>query len=184
MKKEIVTTLKLYVGFILLSVIAYSCCPEQIFQIRSFKSLTLFQLNNPAPQDSATIITDEFVLDAIFSSNDAISANINFNLITSTYATSCDNDTFINRLNEESLIVSLDKDFIYDGNTISANSNLAEITEIADNINFFYDIISINFLNEFLDKSQFENEEYTFTLYIETTDGLQFEKEVLATLNL
>ncbi|WP_299312292.1 hypothetical protein [uncultured Aquimarina sp.] len=184
MKKNFKTFIKLYMSFILLSVISYSCCPEQIFQIRSFESLTLFELNSQSPQVSATIITDEFVLDAIFSPSNSTAANINFNLITSSYATSCDNDTFLNRLNEETLIVSLDKDFIYNGNTITANSNLAEITEIAHNINFLYDIVSVNFLNEFLDKSQFENQEYTFTLSIETTDGLQFEKQISTTIEL
>ncbi len=183
MKKNFKTFIKLYTTFILLSAVSYSCCPEQIFQIQSFESLELFELNNQSSQDSATI-TDEFTLYAKFSENNATAANINFNFITSAFATSCDNDTFLNQLNEGSLIISLDKDFIYDGNTITANSNLAEITEIANNIDFFYDIISVNFLNKFLAKSQFEKQEYTFTLSIETSDNLQFEKQISTTIDL
>ncbi len=184
MKKNFKTFIKLYTSFILLSAVSYSCCPEQIFQIQSFESLELFELNNQSSQDSATVITDEFTLYAKFSENNSTAANINFNLITSAFATSCDNDTFLNQLNEESLVITLDKDFIYDGNTITANSNLAEITEIANNIDFFYDIISVNFLNELLDKSQFKNQEYTFTLSIGTTDDLQFEKQISTTIDL
>jgi len=184
MKKNFKTFIRLYTSFILLSVINYSCCPEQIFQIRSFRSLTLFELNTQSSQDSAALITDEFVLQAEFSDISIASTYTSFNFITSAFATSCDNDTFLNRLNEESLIISLDKDFIYDGNTIAANSNLVEITEIADNIDIFYDTVSVKFLNDFLNKSQFENQEYTFTLSIETTDDLQFEKQISTTIEL
>jgi len=91
---------------------------------------------------------------------------------------------FLNQLNEESLVISLDNDFIHNNNTITSNSNLIEIAEVRNNINIFYDRISVNFLNEFLDKSQFENQEYTFTLSIETKDGLQFEKQISKIIDL
>ncbi|WP_378181956.1 hypothetical protein [Aquimarina sp. SS2-1] len=184
MKKKIITTVKLYVAFTLVSVIAYSCCPEQTFQLQSFESLEIFQLATQDIQDPVTTVTDEFTLLARFGENTFTTATIDFNFITSAFATSCDNDTFLNRLNEESLVVSLDKEFIYDGNTIPANSNLIDITEIANKTEVFYDLIQITFLNDFLEKSQFENQEYTFTLYVETTDGFEFEKQVSVTLNL
>ncbi len=184
MKKNLNTFIKVYVSFILLSVVSYSCCPEQIFQIQSFESLKLLELNSHSSQDSAIMLTDEFFLYAEFSDTKIASTNIHLDIITSAYATSCDNDTFLNQLNQESLIIRLDKDFIYDGNTITANSNLVEIAEIDTNIDFFYDTISVNFLNEFLEKSQFENQEYTFTLSIETTDDLQFEKRITTTIDL
>ncbi len=168
----------------LLSVVLYSCCPEQVFQIRSFNQLQIFDLNTQSPQENPDIVTDEFVIIATFSSENAPISNFHFDITTSAYATSCDNDTFLNELNEESFSISLDKGFIYNGDTIAANSNLTEIIAINDNIIFFYDIIEVSFLNDFLNIAEFENQEYTFTLYIESSDGLQFEKQISTTFEL
>ncbi|MGY3791419.1 hypothetical protein [Aquimarina sp. 433] len=186
MKKKIITTIKLYVVFSLVSVIGYSCCPEQKYQIQNIRSIELFELNTTSTPDSEVVLTGEFTLIARFDINNIASSNINVNLIPSAYAfhTYCDNTSYINELNLESLKISLDKDFIYDGNIIHANSNLIEITEIANNIDLYLTTLYVDFLNEFLEKSQFENQEYNFTFSIETTDGLQFDKEISATLNL
>lgn len=185
MKKKLSVFVKMYVSFTLLSAVSYSCCPEQIFQIRSFDRLSVYELTTETSSGPATVVTDEFFILAIFSPNTTTSFNVNFDFTAKAYAAiDCFNDTFLNRLNEESLIVSLDKDFVFDGETITADSNLTEIKEIKNNLAFSYDNVDVYFLNEFLEKAQFENQEYTFTVYIETTDGLQLEKQVSVTINL
>jgi len=155
MKKNLLISGKIYISFLLLSAIIYSCCPEETFEIKSFDSLSVYQVNQKTSSSSQEdSITDEFQLRAEFGTYLSVASD--FNLTTSAYATSCDNTIFLNELDKESIRVSLDKDFIFDGQTIAANTNLTDFVEIKNNIDIFYEIVNVHFLNDFLDKAQFE----------------------------
>ena len=181
MKKKLINTIKLYLTFLLVSIVLYSCCSDT-YQIRSFQSLSIYNLNNNQKNQENTVV-GEFVIEAQFTDTTPIASNFKETFIQSAYATSCDEE-YLNQLVNESLIIKLDKDFVYNGNTVNALSNLYEIPQLKNNIVFGYNAIYINFLNEFIDNAIFENQEYTFTVYIETNDGLQLEKQISVAINL
>jgi hypothetical protein len=97
-----------------------------------------------------------------------------FNLISKSYARSCA-DIFENELIEEGIELSCDKEFVYNSDTIKANTNLLVIPELKPKVDKGFGSVDINFLNSFLNKAKFPKDFYVFKLIVKTTDNLTLE---------
>jgi len=186
MKNKVYTASKLYICYIIISIISYSCC-DDTYRIVGKGTFLAFDFDDRHPMNetnSIDTITGTFLLlaqyEVILTSADTFKTDFT----TSAYATSCDED-YSNFLLKETLNLHTNKDFTFDGSIIPANSNLLDIPEIYDAMQFGrYSDVQIEFNADFLDKANFEKDEYIFNIYLETNDGLQLENQVVLMMDL
>ena len=161
---------------VIMTIIAQSCCKES-FKIIGKGDIGAYYgyyntSNKTDTVDRETTIHWQLEL--------RIASNINnFGLVQSCYATSCA-ETFENELIESTIEIFSDKDFNYNGNTIKANTNFADIDELEVFIVSTYGGVELTLTDDFLNKTEFEKNEYEFELRISTTD----EKEFINNLTL
>lgn len=181
MTTQITGFIKKYIGFLMVCLIATSCCTEETLKIKKIQELALY---NKVSEPISTI-TDAFILKAQFSAYTPLKAGLSFDWILTTYNT-CNNYNYSNQLIKDSVTITLDKDFIYKGKLITGGTSLMTIPELNHNNNLIIgqDYIVVNFTKDFLNNAQFKNKEYTLSLAVVTSDGLLFEKDTSFTNKL
>lgn len=111
--------------------------------------------------------------------------DIQLGLMTSAYATSCDYE-FTNRLLTDEIVITSTRDFIFEGETISANSNfinLAGITSYIIEIGETYQLI-ISFDSSFIENAEFVPGDYTLSVDVTTEEGIILQNSALVYVEL
>lgn len=176
MKKYLRIMIILTVTFIC-SIFLESCCHES-FQIIGSGELKAYEIGQRTEIDT---ISGEFLLVAKYQSK--ISSNFKqFRMFNSAYALSCE-ENFENSLVDSTLKLSADKEFIYNNETIPANSNFSSIAELDIHLSE-YGYTQIFFQDKFLNNVEFQNTDYTFKIYIRTSDNLELENEITLEIDL
>lgn len=93
----------------------------------------------------------------------------------------CDSD-FVQDLDASTALMTLNKPFMLNGNTISANTNILELDGIIGNIGDFDSLIL--FSDEFLTNAEFLNEDYTYNFHVETNEAFVMMDSIVLTMNL
>lgn len=104
---------------------------------------------------------------------------VDVGLINSALATSC-GETYLNGLLQNTVKLSLDKPFKYNGQTIEADSNFINLdpSKFLAEISTEYGFVEIRATTDFLSNAEFENGQHTFHISAETTDGLLLENDL------
>ena len=105
-------------------------------------------------------------------------------LTTTALATTCAQEN-LNLILENTIKVSCDKDFVFDGVTYEANSDFSQIEELEVVVNQFRGShMTVTFPQEFLDKVEFPNEFINFKIETDTDDGLSLASEIELEIDL
>lgn len=167
-----------YLSLILISLVIQSCCNSE-YIINGDGELRAYQLD----YTQIDTIDSEFLLISYFAS-EVIGMNNDFSIIPTSYATSCDY-AFSNSLDKSTAELTLDKDIVFDNETITAGTNIISSTGITfDNGASYGAEMEIKFTQEFLDKVVFQKESYIFKVNISTDDGVELEHELSLEMNL
>ncbi len=168
-----------YFSLIIFSVIIQGCCTKT-YTIIGNGTLRAYSIDERyTPVDT---ITGEFILRNEYETS--VAGLEDFSLISSAMSTTCAEE-FTNTLDTFSVKITCDQDFIFNGNTISANSDFSNLEELKINFQQFYtNYLELHFQKSFMDKATFENQEYTFTVTSQTDDDLDLENQVTVLMNL
>lgn len=167
--KKLIRILFLYLIFLTLSIVIHGCCKENHKIIGEGVVRAFSDLNYPFTQ--LDTVEGKFYLQ--WELEVAISSLLkNFELTQNCYATTCEL-VFDNELIETSFSIKSDKDFYYNGSTIYSGTDFSEIADLKIDIEKGLGNILIEFSNSFMSSSNFEQEEYEFTLYAKTSDNIQ-----------
>lgn len=168
-----------YFTLIIFSVIIQGCCTNT-FTIIGNGTLRAYLIDEIfTPVDT---ITGEFILRNEYETR--LSGLEDFSLISSAMATTCAQE-FTNTLETQSVKITCDQDFIFDGNTIAANTDFSNFEELKiDFQQFGNNFLELHFQESFMNKVTFENQEYTFTVTSKTDDGLDLENQVTILMHL
>ena len=120
-------------------------------------------------------VTGPFSLSAYFEVERTTASNFTSGFANSAYAFSC-GINYINAL-ENSFQLTLDKPFIYNGDTIVVGENIIELDKVIEHFEAEARE-TIHLSEDFLRISQFEPGAYTFTLNGRTTDGIDLISSV------
>lgn len=169
------------------SIIVEGClCPPEDRRINGLMEISIFQVVDSTYTRTDTVV-GLFNLYTNTESEVVFNRINNISLINSAYALSCDPDNYLNTLDESTFKLTCDKDFVYNNETIFANMDYAQIEELDVWIHPPYDSeaqIQVTFTEEFVNKAQFQNTDYTFRFDIETDDGVQLSAEKTLIMNL
>jgi len=168
-----------YFSLIIFSVIIQGCCTNT-YTIIGDGILRAYSIDERyTPVDT---IAGEFILRNEYETS--VTGLENFSLISSAMATSCAEE-FTNTLDTFSVKITCDQDFMFDGNTITANTNFSDLEDLEIDFQQFYtNSLELRFQASFMNKATFENQEYTFTVTSKTDDGLDLENQVTILMNL
>lgn len=177
--KKLQKAFLLYFSLIIFSVFIQGCCTNT-YTIIGNGTLSAYSIDEPyTPIDT---IIGEFILRNEYETR--FSSLEEFSIISSTMATSCAQE-YTNKLETQSVKISCDQDFTFDGNTISADTDFSNLEELKiDSQQFENNLLELHFHQSFIDKVTFENQEYIFTVSIATDNGLDFENQVTILMNL
>ena len=178
--KKITKAFLFYFSLLGFAIFVQSCCNQE-FRIIGSGNISA----NAIIQDQfqqITIVEGEFYLSINYDYEVAFN-DYSVGILSTAMATSCI-EKVVNPLVESSLKISCDKDFVYDGVAITANSDFSQTPELRNEIYSEYTYANIYFDQPFLDKAVFDNEEYTFKIEINTDDGVELMNEITLTMNL
>ncbi len=172
MKSLLLKSFVFYTMVMVISVTIQGCC-ENEYRITGNGTFEVFD-KGFGPIDT---INDEFYIRAYFEIMEVGMQN-NFSLINSALATSC-GEKYLNELLTNTVKLSLDKPFNYDGKAIEANSNFINIDSAKLLVTTTFDgVVEIRATTDFLSSAAFEKGQHIFHIYAETTDGLVLENEL------
>lgn len=186
--KKIAKAIVILVLVSIYSLIIEGClCPPE-----DLKIIGLEEIEVASWIDSTYVRTDTiygiFYLITTTESEIAFNPIQDLSLMSSAYAISCDPDNYLNTLEESSFKLTCDTDFVYDNQIISAGTDYAQTEELEVRISPPYDYggaeIQVIFGEDFMNKAEFQNTDYTFKIEIETDDGLNLMAEKILIMNL
>ncbi|WP_127845306.1 hypothetical protein [Psychroflexus aestuariivivens] len=172
--KTLNKSFKIYLAFLVLSIITTACC-ETNYKIIGSGTFTAYNIETDETfTESSGTITGEFILEVILDTR-VVGSILNLDLMTSAYATSC-GESFDNALDFSTLKLYTNKSFLLDGQVIEENSNLINLEDLnyIDNSAGF----TIYFEDAFIERLEFSEEVYDFTFEIKTSDGLELENSL------
>ncbi len=173
-----IKTIKIYLGFLFLAFITKSCC-ETTYEIVGNGTIAVYDFAGHGPYDEnlIPIISSPFTIQ-VRTERITIGSNYNINLINEAYATTCA-DNFENELLEDTIEYSFDREFVLNGNTVPADTNLRDINEITLLPTATgFGVILIRFMPEFIENATFEEENYQFKVKVNTNNRLELENTV------
>ena len=129
-----------YFSIIIFSVIIQGCCTNT-YTIIGNGTLRAYLIDERyTPVDT---ISGEFILRNEYETS--VTGLEDFSLISSAMATTCAEE-FTNTLAAQSVKITCDKDFMFDGNTISSNSDFSNLEELKiDFQQFFTNSLELHF---------------------------------------
>ncbi|MFK7772182.1 MAG: hypothetical protein AB8F94_08580 [Saprospiraceae bacterium] len=168
-----------YFSLLIISVIIQGCCTNT-YTIIGNGTLRAYSMEEEfTPIDT---ISGAFILRNEYETR--FSGLEDFSLISSAMATSCAED-FTNKIETESVTITCNQDFIFDGITISAGADFSNLEELKMNFQQFgLNFLELHFQESFMSKAIFENQEYTFTVTSKTDNSLDLENQVTILINL
>ncbi len=168
------TYLKNTFGFLLFtfvsSMLFQACCKEATYRIVDLGPITALHLpenlNGPFETEPPDRIERAF---SFYISTDRE--------LTSSDKTNGDCDyTFQNSLIENTLSITCDQAFSYNSQTVEAGTDFIDIDEIG--LRITAEEVQIIFEDAFVSRVAFPDDEYTFTINIETDDGLELSSSL------
>ncbi len=178
--KVIKKGLVFYISIIILSIIFHGCRDCNIMIVGKGDA-TVF-LNDVSGGNDIDTIRNEFGLYIQLEMKYSIKLD-DLSLITKSYASQpC--DTYGNSIIRDSIKIYCDKDFYFEEELITANSDILDYDELFIRIMKEDGTIEIVFLQEFIDKSEFQKEDHKFLVDVLTTDDLKFQYEFSTYLDL
>ena len=158
--------------FIFLSALLQSCCREEVL----YNGNAFISVYHEGEEMETDTVDHAFTFRISFEQEIEVAQLNTFSLMNSAYATSCVYDP-LNKIDFNSLSITLDQSFMHDSNTLEAGYNLLELSAV-DSINWQYHAgMEVYFTQAFYDQSNFENRPYTFTLSGNTNDGQAIREE-------
>ncbi len=170
-----------YLCFFSLAILFHSCCTEELY-ISDHGTLNVIDLDDMVNDQ---IYNGAFVLE-ILPQVDIAGINNEFGLLNTANALSCDRP-ILNTILEESIQITSDKEFMFDGAVISADTDFIRSDGITINIpegQTEYYAFHIEFDDQFADLANFDLDAYTFTISYSSDDDLDFELETLMRIEL
>jgi len=179
MKNLFLKSLVIYIAIMATSVVIQGCCEEE-YRITGNGTFEVFDKDfNPIDT-----LKNEFVLIAAFEIM-RVGMQVDAGLINSALATSC-GENYLNGLLANTVSLSLDKSFKYNGQTIEAGSNFINLdpSKFLAQINSEHGFVEIRVTTDFLNNAEFDKGYGTFHVNGETTDGLLLENDLSVYLDL
>lgn len=158
-----------------------SCCEEEFIitgggELIAYDSLGL----------DVDTVRGEFTLSAQFNVEQTIASSMLDDLSKNAYATSCA-VVYRNSLAENSFTLTLDKSFIYQGDTIASGENLLLLDHIIPRFetgSLSSASASFQFMESFFEDAEFAPGFYTFMVDGSTTDDVQLNNTIELYINL
>lgn len=175
--KKFQKTIGLYISILFLSVVLHSCCDSSGVRIVGGGTIAAYELVNFS---EITEVTGAFRISENFETKVAFIEQLN--LMNSAMAYSCEDFFFENFLIADELTISCDKDFIYEGTTIQANSDFSNLKGVDAQI--FDGYIEVYFHDNVIENFEFEELDYTFKITNKTTDEIEIESEITLAMKL
>ncbi|MCF8307945.1 MAG: hypothetical protein K9I68_02955 [Bacteroidales bacterium] len=169
---KILTGLSLIIAGI---IILHSCCEEE-YIITSNGEMSAWELTDYKGRVSIDTIRGEFILGAHFSEQLVLNSRNNL-FIKSAMATTC-KETFLNKVLENSMKLTIDKSLFYDGDTLQTGYNLLSLDTSDIKLNVVYGWIDMRFTETFFEKTSIENGKCMFNFNAETNDSTQLSTEI------
>jgi len=165
--KNIQRVLFLFCLSLVSAVIIQSCCQPHDYKILGSGTLET---------SGSETITGAFKIHSNFDM-ELIGSVQTFGLINSAYATTCPYDVE-NEIEITDIELSVDKDFLFRGNTIPANTNIIKATDLEVDFDDLDYTVYFNFDDDYLENVDFEEDDHTFKLKAETSDGILLEPTI------
>lgn len=172
-----------YLFIIAFSLIVESCCTNEN-RIIGKGLISAWDLATQL-QIEDNIVTGPFSLRSNYEVEVVTGQLQNASFINTAYGTTCD-EVMLNQLQSDQIEIRSDKDFVFMNNTVPANTNFIAL----DSLEYHADALlglafsEIAFTENFINNVEFENENYTFTVKIPTTDGLTLENSITLFMDL
>lgn len=168
--KKITRAFLFYFSLLTISIFIQSCCTQN-FTITGSGQLKAYTID----YIEIDTVSGEFAL--INTAELKVSSLQNMSIISSSMATSCA-ENFINTIPVNQVSITCDQDFTFDGNIVSAGTDLSSIEELVIESTVYSGDVSVRFLNAFLDKSTFDQTDHTFKIKMKTDNDLELENEI------
>lgn len=170
-------------GLVILSCIIPGCCEEE-YTITSVGNMQAYKLFGDGGTDRVPIITvtGDFILGIYF--EERMSGLNTVSFINSSYAHSC-KETRLNAIENASLNLSLDKEFVLNGDTVMAHTNLLDIENSGiERRSLVNGMVEFQFTNSFFSNATLENGDYLFSFDGMTDDDVHLTSELTLELIL
>ncbi|MEZ4888618.1 MAG: hypothetical protein R3E32_28090 [Chitinophagales bacterium] len=179
--KTLIRTFICYLSLFFCCIFLHNCC-TYTYQITGGGEIEVYNSRSSSVRKADTIKQDFILILTLTYEQIRLGMQNNFGIISNSFANSC-GETYENKIVESSLILKCDKDFIYEGVSISANSNLTSLPNL-ETRTFRWGGVTFYFMPEFIEKAQFQKGEHTFTIEVDTDDQLHFQNEVSVYVDL
>ena len=177
--KKINKAILFYISLIVFSVVIQSCCTQE-YTIIGNGTIESYSTDEFTP---VIIVTKPFQIIWSYEVS-IIGFRSDIGLATTALATTCAQEN-LNVILENTIKISCDKPFIYDGVTYEVGADFSQIEELIIDANQFRgSFMEVTFPQEFLDKVEFPNEMVNFNIVAETDDGLALENEIELEIDL
>jgi hypothetical protein len=159
-----------------------SCCEEE-FAIKGQGNMrALFVNSNGGWSPHGDTIRSPFILSTGFQSEYVRQVSIG-SVMSSAYAFSC-GTIFLNELDSETLVLTVDKSFLLGNDTVPAFQNLLPVEGLEKEVTPEWGNVFVTFSKEFLDQAKFDHGIHTFKMTGTTTDGIDLQAELKVYLKL
>lgn len=147
-----------------------SCCEEE-FAIKGKGDMrALFVNANGGWSPHGDTIRSPFILSTGFQSEYVRQVSTS-SVMSAAYAFSC-GTIFLNELDKESLILTVNKSFLLGSDTIPAFQNLLPIEGLEKEVTPEWGNVFVTFPKEFINRATFEHGMHTFKMTGKTTDSI------------
>lgn len=156
----------LYILFLTLSIILYSCCKNPEVELYAVERVVALDQNST----EIDTVKESFSFEVYFKYQD-IASSSEAGLLNSAYATTCPTN-YSNTLSSAGFEMSCDQDFIYKNDTIRAGSELSALPELDVLIDSgpFVSQLQISVTDSFLNHAQFTKGNHLFNFKMQTSD--------------
>ena len=175
--KRIKSLFSFYASLFAFTIIVHSCCQDAavitIVGVEDIFFLEQPELPFSGAESATTLMGLPFSM-LVWMEVEFAATYTNPTFMSSAWATSCD-DTYINTLEPGTVMVSCDRDFVYDGALIAAGSDLTDIENLAIIVDA--ESVTVSATEAFMELVDFTNGQHTFSISINTSDGLDLVSE-------
>lgn len=155
-----------YILFLTLSVILYSCCTNPKYEVYDIERIVA--LNKDFVEMDT--ISESFTFEVYFKFQE-VSSLTNLSLVNGAYATSCPTE-YTNQLSSTGFELFCDQDFVYKNDTVHSGTGLSSIPELEVFIETdpYSQQLAVSVTDSFIANAQFTKGAHLFNFVMETTD--------------
>ena len=165
------STIYLLAFFWITSIVLYSCC-ELKYRIIDGDGFLYVNRTGCIRGFNLCAVAEEFEL--IYEANAEEIGSLGFSPIQSALATSC-YETFIDKVDLETVSLTFDKPFLFNGEIIQAGSNIAEIPEVI--VEGFQQEVTFQFSTEMLAQTEMLSDTITISFSAIATNDIELSAE-------